>query len=412
MKYDVIIVGGGASGLCSAYQLAKKRPDFHILVIEKETVCGRKLSASGNGKCNLTNKAFSKERYHSQDVGFVDNWVKQHSYEELTAFFSELGVPSYEKNGYYYPCSNQAKQVTSVLYEKCRSNGVQFLLNTMVTSIKKASNDCYEVFLSDGKGYECDFLILCTGGKAAAKLGGSSSGYKLAKKLRHTVTKTHPVLCPIYVSDANVKLAKGVRLEGRVSLYIDSQMVIKESGQIQFNEDNLSGIVIMNLSGYMPFLNNSDKTDCLHIDCLPYMSWEQWKQYVKRQCGYFPNQTIECLLTGVFPVGFVRYLLKKLSLSPTEKCMDITEKNINRLVSACKKLCFTPIACEDFDKAQVTGGGVSVKEIESSSFMSRYHKRLYITGELLDVNGDCGGYNLTFAMLSGIQAADHIANKM
>lgn len=411
MKYDIVIVGAGASGLVAAYRAITKNPQLNILVLEKEKQVGRKLSASGNGKCNLTNADFQTKYYHSNNEEFVATWIKQHTYTEITEFFVNLGILLYEKNGYYYPHSNQAKQVRNLLYEKSKRLGVEYQLPMRVTTIESHSTG-YTLIAIDENQKECIYhsksIIIATGGCASGKLGGCKDGYQLVKNLGLQCDAIYPVLSPIYVKDANLHLAKGVRIDGIISVKIGEDVVLKEAGQVQFNADNLSGIVMMNASCYLNRRKNEMHTAILHMDVLPQYTWGELKTFFEMRRKNAPSETIEMMLQGILPATFVSYIAKRLKLDTTVKLDKLTEKQINRITSALKKLEFTPTYVEDFEKAQVTGGGISVKEISVDTFESSRYKNLYIVGEVLDVNGKCGGYNLTFAMLSGIQAADAI----
>ena len=424
MIYDVIIVGAGASGLIAAYALAAKNRKQHILVIEKERIPGRKLSAAGNGKCNLTNKSFSREKLYSRCENFVGEFADMHSYEEVISFLEEAGIPMYEKDGYYYPLSNQAKQVTDILYTGCLNMGVEFAFETEVCSVirnlafekgKKSPRYIVDIVQRpevSSKNYQTERVILCTGGMAAPKLGGSKSGYEITKKLGLSQEMVYPVLTPAYVEDKNLKTARGVRLFADISLRKNGALVKKESGQLQINEESLSGIVMMNLSCLFTFFSEAERKECLQIDAMPYMTWDKLKSYIKKQCDNMPEKTLLTVLEGLFPMKFGEYIMKRLKLEQSILAVDVTEKTLNRLTSLIKKMTFTPVRFNDYDKAQATAGGVSVKEIDVESFECRQYPGLFITGELLDVNGECGGYNLTFAMLSGLQAAEYISREM
>ena len=410
MKYDIIIIGAGAAGLCAAYVASHTNIKLKIAVLERQSVCGRKLSASGNGKGNLTNADFQSEYYHSFEQSDIEQWVLQHSYKEIVSFFEQIGIPLYGKNGYYYPMSNQAKQVTGLLVDKCRQNGVSFILNTEVTDVgrKRNRDNCYVITDAEGNTYEGRSVILSTGGAAAPKLGGNRSGYQLAQKLKYSVSPIHSVLRPIYVEDPLLKLAKGVRLDGEVTLQGGEGVIAQESGQIQWNADNLSGIVMMNLSCYLPY--QTQETE-LHIDLLPDYSWNALRAYLKQQCDRNPKQTIQTLLLGIFPSAMAQYLLRRVRVEENLTGQEISEKQLNRITSNIKKLSFCPVSREDYEKAQVTSGGVRLSEIDLTTMESRKDTDIYVVGELLDVNGCCGGYNLTFAMLSGMQAANAIIEK-
>ena len=410
MKYDIIIVGAGAAGLCAAYVASHSNINLRIAVLERQSVCGRKLSASGNGKGNLTNADFQSEYYHSFKQSDIEQWVLQHSYKEIVSFFEQIGIPLYGKNGYYYPMSNQAKQVTGLLVDKCRKNGVSFILNTEVTDVDRKRNrdNCYVITDAEGNTYEGRSVILSTGGAAAPKLGGNRSGYQLVQKLKYSVSPIHSVLRPIYVEDPLLKLAKGVRLDGEVTLQGAEGVIAREAGQIQWNADNLSGIVMMNLSCYLPY--QTQETE-LHIDLLPDYSWNALRAYLKQQCDRNPEQTIQTLLLGIFPSAMAQYLLRRVRVEENLTGQEISEKQLNRITSNIKKLSFCPLSREDYEKAQVTSGGVRLSEIDLTTMESRKDTDIYVVGELLDVNGCCGGYNLTFAMLSGMQAANAIIEK-
>lgn len=417
MKYDIIIVGAGAAGLVAAYQAIHKNNKLNILVLEKERTFGRKLNASGNGKCNLTNQAFGIDSYFSDSESFIEKWVKGHSHQEVVSFFENLGIILYEKQGYYYPLSNQAKQVSNQLYEKSRRFGVEYRFSTKVVDIRlnKQNSGYMLAARNDDKEelcFEATYVLVATGGYASAKLGGCKDGYKLAKKMNMQVRNIYPVLSPIYVKEPNLSLAKGVRIDGKVSIKWNDEYIMKEDGQIQFNDDNLSGIVMMNASCYLNRMPDELKNVYVYLDTLPQLSWDALKTFFLEQEKQFQEETVDVLLAGLLPMNFVSYLTKRLNLDSSTRISEISEKMWNRITSALKKLEFRPVYKDDFDKAQVTGGGVKVDEVLVDTFETKRYQNLYIVGEVLDVNGKCGGYNLTFAMLSALQAVDDILNKV
>lgn len=417
MKYDIIIIGAGASGLSAAYQAARLQPQLNILVLEKEAVPGRKLSAAGNGKCNLTNEKFDASCYHSMQEEIIEKWIKADCPQQVIAFFEQMGILMYQSNGYYYPWSNQGKQVTKLLFERCKQSGVAFQMNSMVSRIVPKEKGLYRIEAVNQEKqnvvYESRNVILAAGGRAAPKLGGDRSGLGMVTPLGIKVENTYPVLCPIYVEDDFLRIAKGVRLDVAVTLK-GNDISIKERGQVQFNESCLSGIVMMNLSCYYNQWHQMQKLtgmEQIYLDSFPDMSWEQLREYMVTQISEFPRQTLIVLLNGVLPEPFSAYIVKRLCLNRDMETGRLKDKHINQLTSILKKLTFTPVYREDYEKAQVTGGGVDLSEIDIDTFECRKYKGMYITGELLDVHGICGGYNLTFAVLSGIKAAEDIAGK-
>lgn len=417
MIFDIVIIGAGASGLVAAYRIASRSPRLKILVIEKEAVPGRKLSAAGNGKCNLTNAYFQEDCYHSENTTFIKKWIADNSYEEIPAFFEELGILLYQNNGYFYPLSNQGKQVTSLLYQKSVSLGVQYVFDTRVTAIhtvRSKSQLSYRIDAVANSQKTISFnsrtLILSTGGAASPKLGGCRDGYYLSSLLKLKQIPVYPVLSPIYVEDSFLPLAKGVRLDALVTLKNKDGVCMKESGQVQINDRSLSGIVIMNLSSCLNQWHKEELKECLSIDVLPDLSWDRLKKFFLSQKSNNAEESLEAMLSGILPAPFCNYLIKRLHFDKNTQLKNLTEKQINRLTSALKKLVFTPTGYEDYDKAQAAGGGVATEEINVHTFESVQYENLYLTGELLDINGKCGGYNLTFAILSGITAADHIVD--
>lgn len=418
LKFDIIIIGAGAAGLASAYYAITHNPQLNILVLEKESLPGRKLNASGNGKCNLTNSDFKMDCYHSDSDSFIKDWYSEQHYTRIVSFFEEMGILLYEKGGYYYPISNQAKQVSSLLYEKSKSAGVDYRFSTKVTRIhptKDTHGYGYQVVATTVEHkqltFDATYVLLATGGCASAKLGGCKDGYQLAKDMGISCNAIYPVLSPMYVEDKHLTTAKGVRLDANVTLRMPNGFVYKESGQIQFNDNNLSGIVMMNMSCYYNKMRDKEEGTLLHIDVLPQYNWDQLKAFFVSQKSCFPTESFESLLKGILPGAFVSYLTKRIGIDKDLLLEKITDKHINRITSALKKLEFTPVYVEDFDKAQVTGGGISTDAVSAATFESNQHRNLYIVGEVLDVNGKCGGYNLTFAILSGIQAVKDMLRK-
>lgn len=423
MKYDVIIVGAGAAGLSTADRLLTYNKRINILLLEKENVPGRKLSASGNGKCNLTNEDYGINHYHGNNKNQLNQLIDTYSKDTVIDFMEHLGILLYERNGYYYPVSNQAKQVTAVLVQNIKENGATLLCGTRVMDIRQRSMGSKDlkgksVFnilakLTDGtiKEFTSYILVLATGGRAAKALGGCNDGYDFTDALGIMKSRIYPALAPIYVKDSLLFYAKGVRIDGKIALKNADDVLIKEKGQIQFNADCLSGICIMNLSAQIWKIPKERLRDALFIDVLPDLSWEDIKAYFLNRQKNVPKQSLQVMLNCMFPERFATYIINRLLLNAGMPVKDLSEKHINRLTSNIKKLTFTPCIKEDFEKAQVTGGGVLLEEISLQSLESVRYPNLYILGELLDVYGDCGGYNLTFAICSGLQAADNIIRK-
>ncbi|MBR1599116.1 MAG: aminoacetone oxidase family FAD-binding enzyme [Lachnospiraceae bacterium] len=402
--YDLVIIGAGVSGLAAAISAKWENPQLNILILEKQSKCGRKLSASGNGKCNVTNEVFDEDCYHSSAKGFIADFVKEHSNSEVIDFFNKCGIPLYDDKGYYYPISNQAKQVTYKLLDLCSRLGVEIITDNEVTGIKD------KTVVTKDREYMSRNVIIACGSNAWDKLGGSSSGYDLINKLGISMTNIAPGLTPIYVTDDKLKHAKGVRINGTATLHINDS-VIRESGQIQINEDNLSGIAMINLSCYIAGYDKESLESSLWLDVMPAFTWDELKEYITKEITNNNNEKVRTMLEGFLPSAFVDYLLSRISINGDILLEKLSEKQLNKITSNIKKLTFTPVLQSDYSRAQVSLGGVAVSEINTKTFECIKHPGLYVVGELLDMTGKCGGYNISFAVLSGMAAAKDIAFK-
>lgn len=413
MKKDIVIIGAGAAGLICAYKIAK-HTKLSVLLIEKESYPGKKLKAAGSGKCNITNKNFGSKWYHSNEESILENLFMEYSYTDILDLFDELGIPYYEQNGYYYPLSNQGKQVVALLKKRCLDVGVEFSFNSLVTAVTGESyhftvSYCNE--LEQGHVH-CKGVIFATGGKAAPKLGGSETGYHLLKSLGIAMTDIFPALCPIYINDPLLKIAKGVRINGTISIKNKSGNFFRDDGQIQFNQDSISGICVMNGSlSFYPWIKDN-QIEGVFLDLLPDYSWDEVKKFMLNHQALFGKESILNCLDALMPEALALYVLARCKCEKEMSMSKLKEKQINKIASMLKKMDLNFVNQLDYEKAQVTCGGVALSEIDIHSFEYKKNKGMYILGELLDVNGNCGGYNITFAMLSAMAAAKDISEKM
>lgn len=409
--YEIVIIGAGAAGLSAASTAIMQKPDTKILILERGNKCGRKLSASGNGKCNLTNSFFEKDCYFSNNSSFIEQFVDDNSPNDVIAFFEKCGLLVYEKDGYYYPLSDMARQVTDRLLNICASHRVVIEYDKCVLGIEPTDNfKSYLVKTTDNE-YKCRKVIIATGSNSYPGLGGTECGYELIKNMDIDMTEIFPVLIPVYVDDDKLSIAQGVRINAEVTLDFGDKK-IRERGQVQINNNNLSGIAIMNLSCYLPKIEQALLKDCFYIDYLPYMSWDKLKSYIKNQCLDDICDNILSVLEGIFPSKFAKYLLDKLNIDSQIIPAKITEKQINKITSYIKKMRYTPLPQYDNEKSQASLGGVNIDEICADSYETRKYEGVYIVGEALDITGKCGGYNLTFAILSGIKAAQNALDNL
>ena len=365
---DVIIIGAGAAGLACAIQLKKGRPDCTVTVLEHLEEPGKKLYATGNGRCNLTNTAAA-------------------GHPVTKAFFESIGLVLREDGeGRMYPYANQAASVVSTLLTACERYGVNIVTDCNVYKAEK-SGDHFNVYTAKG-GKTCDRLVLATGGKAQKALGSDGSGYALAQGFGHTVTSLSPALVQLTSSNKHCRALKGVRAKCRLSLEINGTPVAADSGELLFTDYGFSGIVTMNLSRYISDEKlQSGKEKCIAVvDFMPEFTEEQIAAHLQ-QFG-----TAE----GILPAKLCR-ILEKQADGDTAK-MARYAKNWRLIILGTKGYSF----------AQITAGGVKNDELDSG-FASRLCDGLYIIGELTDNQFECGGFNLDFAFSSGVLAANAIA---
>ena len=378
----IIIIGSGASGLAAGISLLKYSND--VTILERNNISGKKLLLTGSGRCNYFNNDQNISHYHSSDKDILERIITSDNIKLVEEFITSLGIVPKVKDGYYYPFANQAYNMKELLERTYLDLGGKIKYNYLVEKVEKKNN----LFLINDN-ISCDKLILATGSKAYKMTGSDGAGYTLAKKFNHHIVKVLPSLTSLITKEKTS--LKGVRVDAKVTLYEDGVKVREELGQVQFTDYGLSGICIFNLSYYAVKGLNDNKSEVITIDLMPFIDKVSFK-----------NKKIYDLLLGFLPNKMIDYILKTLDISKDIYYEDLTSAKKKELTRILKKMSFNITSYKEFDFSQVCSGGVSLREINPLTMESRLVKDLYIIGELLDVNGDCGGYNLTFAFLSGI----------
>lgn len=402
IKYDVIVVGGGASGLMAAITAKRKNRNLKLAVLELHNKVGKKLLATGNGRCNLTNTSLDCNKYYGS---FKPDYVlNQITAQKLINKFADLGlVCREEKNGLVYPYSKQASSVVEILLLECHRLGVEIFCSCQVNLIKKSSSDFF--IRTNNANFQCRKVILCTGGKASPSCGGTGAGLDLLKNLGHTIVPVYPALCPVETENKLVKSLKGVRVSAKVSLLDSDNLVKSEVGELQFTENALSGICIFNLSSQIRSTENPRIT----VSFFSEYSYKEIYSMLTERKNLFYDNLIEDFFTGLLNKKIAYALLKESNIFPlTRKCSTLTLIEIEKLTNIINNWQFVCKKLTDFSRAQVMSGGVLGNEINPKTLESKIIKNLYICGEALDINGDCGGFNLHFAFASGIVAGENI----
>ena len=398
----VVVVGGGASGLVAAILAAN---NHEVILLEANDKCGKKILLTGNGKCNYWNNDINLDKYNTDNDNALSNIISIDNQQEVLSFLEKIGIYPKIKNGYYYPYSNQATSIRTLLLNEVTRKNIKVIYNFKAESITKNNN--HFIIKSNSNEIICDKVILANGSCACPKTGSDGSGYNLAKTLGHHVNLPTPSLVQLKGNDSYFKDWNGVRCDSKVSLYIDNLKVCEELGEIQLTDYGISGICTFNISGRATKSLAQGKKVIVKINFLPYLENNFYDWFTNRN-NSIPNHTIEELLESVIPYKLMFIIFKKANLNRDSYWDNLTEMDKRKLSSMIEAFSLEITGYNDFDKAQVATGGVSLNEINPNTMESLLTPNLYLVGELLDVDGKCGGFNLAFAFISGYLAGRDI----
>ena len=388
------IIGGGAAGMAAALA-ASEYENAQIVLMERQARLGKKLSATGNGRCNLSNLHANEGGYHGDEPGFHEYALSQYPPEETLEWFSKLGLYTVtEPSGKVYPYSDQANSVVDVLRFSLNCFNTQVLTDFEVMKVKKAG-DVFSVTSKD-QTLEFDKLIIACGGLAGTKLGGTMAGYKLLRSFGHKCTKLRPTLVQVKTSWPGVSALKGVRANCHAAIYHDGQLHRESLGEIQFTEFGLSGPVIFEIS--RDACQSAGDWEC-RLDFLPDLPAQKLMRplMMKRNS----NLNAEDLFTGILHNRLGRVIVKEAGLKANTSIFHLYDSQLEEVISLAKDFRVTLTEPLGMDAAQVTAGGIVTNEFDPTTMESKLVPGLYACGEVLDVDGDCGGYNLQWAWSSG-----------
>lgn len=394
----MVIAGGGASGLAAA--LTAAGAGARVLVLERMDRVGKKILATGNGRCNLTNLEIDAARYHSRNRAALSSILARMPAQNTIGFFGELGLLcSAPEDGKIYPYCFQASMVLDCLLAAMRRRGVSTALNFDVTAVEPQDGG-FIVKGADGRHVAARRVILAGGGMAAPKLGGTGALYQAARSLGHSVTPLYPCLVPIKCKNAFAGGLKGIRVRARAALICGARSVGAQTGELLFTDYGLSGIPAMQLSC---LLWKPGAPYEIHVDFFP--DWEPARLAAFLDARRDACETLEEWLLGTIPKRVGYAVMKSAGLAPLSRpTAGLDAAQTAALVRALKAWTFEVTGPLSWEQAQTTGGGVPLSEIDPDTCMSRRQKGLFLTGELLDATGDCGGFNLHWAWNTGILA--------
>lgn len=398
----VAVIGGGASGLVSAIYAAKAGNE--VILIERNNNLGKKLLITGNGRCNYFNSDINLKHYYSEDIDILSKIINEENETEFLSFFDSIGITPKIKNGYYYPMSNKAVSVRDALVLECKMLGVEIITDFKVDNIIK--KDIFLISSSDKK-IKADKVILALGSKAYPKTGSDGKGYEIALSLGHSINKVLPSLTALSADESYLKLWKGARSEVKLSLYENDKLIKIEEGEAQFTDYGISGICAFNLSSLITKGLYLNKKEEICINFIPFTNSKNIDDviiYLNKRSQILSERTVFELLEGLLDYKLINAIIKKSKIDPDKNYQNLSKKEIYRLATNLYSFKINIVSTKSFENAQVCTGGVKLSEINPKTMESLIVPNLYIIGELLDVNGDCGGYNLAFAFISGMLA--------
>lgn len=407
MRTHIAIIGGGASGMMAALTAAAKGAE--VTIYEAKERLGKKILATGNGKCNFTNLTQEDSCYRGTDAAFSKAARAAFSVEDTLEFFKAIGIEPKFRNGYVYPNSEQAASVADALSMELRARKVK-IIREQVYSVKAYDG---QFLVKSEKGQaEYDKVILCCGSPAGMKNPKEFNGYNIAEHLGHHITALIPALVQLRCKEKWFKTVSGVRTEGTVTVYENGNQIAKEKGELLFADYGLSGIPVFQVSRFAgEALNRGSKVTC-KLDLLPGYTKPELEELLEKRYETLKNRTAEEMLTGLLNHKLNYILLKECNIDPVANSKTAYGAgDFKKLVSLYKGLTCQVTELNPFANAQVCAGGVDTSEIVPETLESKLVPGLYFAGELVDVDGTCGGYNLQWAWSSGYVAGLHAANK-
>lgn len=400
---DIIIIGGGASGMMAA--ITAKDRGFNSIILEANDRIGKKILATGNGRCNITNENISLSNYHSANPNFFEHVINEFSKDDTLSFFEMLGLPIISlENGKMYPLSLQASSVLDILRMALSEREIPVHVNSKVVKIHR-EYEVFKVICSDGSYCKADKVILAAGGKSSPKTGSDGSGMSIAYSLGHKLVETVPALVQLKLDFKSLKALSGIKFDGNVTILVNNKEEKEDFGEILFTDYGISGPPILQISRIASYGIKEKKDVQIKIDMFPNISMKKLKTYLENHWGTFSYRSVYDSFLGIINKKLIPILLKECRVSNIHKCcFDLTFKEKENIFNALKCWAFKVSGTNSYLNSQVTAGGIDTREVNNITLESKLIPGLYFCGEILDVDGDCGGFNLQWAWSSGYTA--------
>ena len=403
---DVIVIGAGASGLIASGIAAQKYKN--VLLLEKKIRPAIKLSITGKGRCNVTNSADIKEfvTEFGNNGKFLYSAFSKFFNTDTINFFEELGVKcNLERGGRYFPESNDAHDVVNALIKFVKSKNVKIITNSQVIKFICEDKKIRSVILKNGTQYFANKFVLATGGKSYPLTGSTGDGYDLAKSVGHTIIKPQPALIPLVSDDTNLKQLNKLKLKNiEISVLADNKVITKLFGEIEFTIFGLTGPLILTVSSQVFSLLEQKKNVDVSINLKPALDDKQLDDRLVRELNNFGSMPVRNMLKTLLPLQMIEPFMKKNNIKWTEVCSAINKEKRKKIFDGLRNMKFKIVSTRPIDEAIITKGGISLKEVEQNTMKSKLVENLYFCGEILDIDGPTGGFNLQAAFSTGYLA--------
>ena len=401
----VAVIGGGAAGMMAA--ITSAREGARVTILEHKERIGKKILSTGNGRCNFTNTYQTPACYRSDNRDFAWNIIQKFNVEKTISFFKELGIYPKDRNGYLYPYSDQAAAILEVLQIEVAKLDICVMTEINVLDIQPVKKGIR--ITTDKKTITADSVILACGSKAAPVTGSDGSGYQLAKLLGHRIVPVLPALVQLRCAEKFYKSISGVRVQGSVEIYADDIFLESDTGEIQLTNYGISGIPVFQVSRYAAKALYKKQSVTAVLNFMPDMNKDEFLLFLQERITLCPYKTLDEFFTGVFPKKLCELWIRLSRLPKEMRVSDLSGEQLEKLVLLIQHLRTYITETNSFEQAQICCGGVDTTEINPDTLESNYVPGIYFAGELLDVDGICGGYNLQWAWSSGFVAGKEAA---
>lgn len=401
----VAVIGGGAAGMMAAITAA--REGVKVTILEHKDRIGKKILSTGNGRCNFTNTYQTPACYRSDNRDFAWNIIQKFNVEKTISFFKELGIYPKDRNGYLYPYSDQAAAILEVLQIEIAKLDICVMTEINVLDIQPVKRGIRVT--TDKKTITVDSVILACGSKAAPVTGSDGSGYQLAKLLGHRIVPVLPALVQLRCAEKFYKSISGVRVQGTVEIYADDISLASDTGEIQLTNYGISGIPVFQVSRYAAKAIYQKQSVTAVLNFMPDMNKDEFLSFLQERITLCPHKTLDEFFTGIFPKKLCELWIRLSRLPKEMRVSDLSGEQLEKLVLLIQHLRTHITETNAFEQAQICCGGIDTTEINPDTLESNYVPGIYFAGELLDVDGICGGYNLQWAWSSGFVAGREAA---